>query len=135
MYENLLFSGVPELLEQLQASGRILYVVTSKPKHFAVPIVAHFGLDRFFDGVIGSELDLSNADKASLIRLALDLHPEKPKDDFVMVGDREHDIIGATANSISSIGVTYGAGDVTEIAGARPTHVAHSVVELAGLLI
>ena len=134
MYENLLFPGIPELLAALRAAGRTLYVVTSKPTHFAVPIVAHFGLSDFFTRVIGSELDLTNADKPTLVRLARALHPDEPDHAFVMIGDREHDIIGARANGLASIGVTYGAGEAAEIAAAGPTQVAHSVAELATLL-
>lgn len=134
MYENLLFPGVPELLAQLRAVGRILYVVTSKPTHFAAPIVEHFGLTDHFARVIGSELDLSNADKPTLVRLARALHPDEPDAAFVMIGDREHDIVGAQANGLASIGVTYGAGTAAEIAAAGPTHIAHSVAELAALL-
>jgi len=117
MYENLLFPGVPEL-----------------PTHFAVPIVAHFGLSDYFARVIGSELDLTNADKPTLVRLARALHPNEPDGAFVMIGDREHDIIGAQANGIAAIGVTYGAGVAVEIAAAGPTQIAHSVAELAALL-
>lgn len=134
LYENLLFPGVPELLARLRAAGRTLYVVTAKPTHFAVPIVERFGLTGFFARVIGSELDLSNADKPTLVRLARALHPDAPDDAFVMIGDREHDISGARANGLASIGVTYGAGEAAEIAAAGPTQIAHSVAELATLL-
>ncbi len=134
MYENLLFPGVPELLAQLRDAGRTLYVVTSKPTHFAVPIVAHFGLTDYFARVIGSELDLTNADKPTLVRRARALHPDEPDGAFVMIGDREHDIIGARANDLASIGVTYGAGEEAEIAAAGATQIAHSVAELAALL-
>ncbi len=134
MYENLLFPGVPELLAQLRDAGRTLYVVTSKPTHFAVPIVAHFGLTDCFTRVIGSELDLTNADKPTLVRRARALHPDEPDSTFVMIGDREHDIIGARANGLASIGVTYGAGAAAEIAAAGPTQIAHSVAELGALL-
>lgn len=134
MYENLLYPGIPELLTQLRATGRTLYVVTSKPTHFAAPIVAHFGLTHHFARVIGSELDLSNADKPTLVRLARELHPAEETAAFVMIGDREHDISGARANGIASIGVTYGMGDAAELVAARPTWIAHSVAELAAIL-
>ena len=134
MYENLLFPGIPELLAELRAARHTLYVVTSKPTHFAVPIVAHFGLTDFFARVIGSELDLTNADKPTLVRIARALHPDEPDSAFVMIGDREHDIIGARANSLASIGVTYGAGEAAEIVAAGPTQIAGSVAELAALL-
>ena len=135
MYENLLSDGIPELLGGLRARGKTLHVVTSKPTHFAAPIVAHFGLTRFFASVIGADLDLANADKATLVREALDLHPEISPANIVMIGDREHDIIGARANKIASIGVTYGAGSPAELAAAHPTHIVNTVAELGALLL
>jgi phosphoglycolate phosphatase len=51
-----------------------------------------------------------------------------------MIGDKEHDIVGAKANDIASIGVTYGAGSREEIIGAGPTYIVHSVKELERLL-
>lgn len=127
MYENLLFEGIPDLLRELQAAGRSLCVVTSKPTFFADQIVSHFGLAPYFDHVIGSNLDLSNADKALLVREAIGRYPEREACSFVMVGDREHDIIGGQANGIDTIGVTYGAGTREEITSARPTAIIDSV--------
>ncbi len=135
MDENLLFAGIPELLGALRAAGKTLYVVTSKPTHFAAPIVARFGLNQYFARVIGSNLDLSNADKATLVREVLDHHPDIPPARIVMIGDREHDIIGGRANNTATIGVTYGAGSPAEIAAARPTHIANTVADLGPLLL
>lgn len=135
MFENLLFDGVPALLGALRERGKTLYVVTSKPTYFAAPIVAHFGLDGFFTRVIGAKLDLSNADKPTLVREALERHPDIDRSGCVMIGDREHDIIGARANKIASIGVAYGAGSPSELAAAHPTHIANTIEELGALLL
>ena len=53
----------------------------------------------------------------------------------VMVGDREHDIIGARHNGLTAVGVTYGYGTNEELRGAGATVVADSVHELAALLL
>ncbi|HEY8598374.1 MAG TPA: HAD family hydrolase [Thermomicrobiales bacterium] len=135
MYENLLFDGISALLGALREQGKTLYIVTSKPTHFAAPIAAHFELDGFFAGIIGANLDLTNSDKATLVRQALALHPGADPAAFVMIGDREHDIIGARANGIAAIGVTYGAGTPAELAEARASHIVNSVAELRGLLL
>ncbi|MBN2626224.1 MAG: HAD hydrolase-like protein, partial [Spirochaetales bacterium] len=52
----------------------------------------------------------------------------------LMVGDREHDIIGAKKNGIPSVGVLYGYGGPEEIARADPTYTAPTVGGLSGLL-
>jgi len=135
MYENLLFDGIPELLRALRERGKILHIVTSKPTHFTAPIAAHFGIDRFFARIIGANLDLSNSDKTTLVRQARDLHPAAESASFMMIGDREHDIIGARANEIAAIGVTYNAGTAAELAQAGASHIVNSVAELSTLLL
>jgi phosphoglycolate phosphatase len=134
MYENRVFDKIPELLQTLREVNKALYVVTSKPTYYAKQILMHFGLDQYFAGVIGSEMDLTNTDKAILVKIALSSHPEENRGAFVMIGDKEHDIVGAKANDIASIGVTYGAGSHEEIIGAGPTYIVHSVKELERLL-
>jgi len=44
LYENLVFDGVPEMLDALKASGYRLVLATSKPHVFARRILDHFGL-------------------------------------------------------------------------------------------
>ena len=80
-------------------------------------------------------MDLTNSDKETLVRLALAHYPEVAQEAVVMIGDREHDIIGAHANGIASIGVTYGAGTLAALEEARPTTIVHSVAELGRVLM
>lgn len=135
MYENLLFEGIAELLRSLRDAGRSLTVVTSKPTFFAAQIVRHFGLDVYFDHIIGSNLDLSNADKPLLVREAITRYPDREATAFVMIGDREHDIIGGQANGIATIGVTYGAGSREELSAAQPVAIIDSVEALRAYLL
>jgi phosphoglycolate phosphatase len=51
-----------------------------------------------------------------------------------MVGDREHDIIGASNNGIDSIGVGYGYGSKEELTQAGASHYVESVSDLRRLL-
>lgn len=135
IYQNRIFEGVPELLQRLRADDCALCVVTSKPTVYSEQIVRHFGLDAFFDAVIGPGLDLANAEKAVLVRQAIGRYAQRPSSDFVMIGDREHDVIGASGNGIDSIGVTYGAGSRDELTAAGATHVADTLTELESLLL
>src|SRR5512133_1581203 len=43
LFENVVYPGVPELLERLQGEGHRLYVVTSKPTVYSDRIVERFG--------------------------------------------------------------------------------------------
>ena len=47
-----------------------------------------------------------------------------------MIGDREHDIIGAQENGIDSIGVLYGYGTEEEMHKIKPTHIAKTIEDL-----
>jgi phosphoglycolate phosphatase len=134
IHENELIPGIPELLRELRAAGRRLLVVTSKPAFYAEQIVGHFGIAQFFDYVVGAAMDLTDQDKALLIGRAMGLCSNQAPADFVMVGDREHDIRGASANGIDAVGVTYGAGSREELSAAGASQLADSVGQLAALL-
>ena len=49
----------------------------------------------------------------------------------VMVGDRSHDIIGAQAQSLPSIGVTWGIGSIKELRDAGADSIVEAPAELA----
>ena len=135
IFENVLFQGIPELLAGLKANGGELTVVTSKPAFYAEQIVRHFELASFFDAVVGPGLDLSQAEKALLVEQAICRYDGRRPVEFVMIGDREHDVLGANANGIASIGVTYGAGSREELVAAGATHVVDTLAELETLLL
>jgi len=114
LFENEVYAGIPAQLQDLQDKGVRLFVATSKPHVYARRILDHFELSRFFAGIYGSELDNRNADKRDLIRHILEQERFDPAR-AVMIGDREHDAIGAKANGLASIGVTWGYGSRQEL--------------------
>lgn len=114
LYENALYPGIPEALAAVRAAGWATYVATSKPRVFARRIVEHFGLVALFDGVYGSELDGTRVDKGDLIAHAL-REERLAATRTVMVGDREHDAIGARRCGLRVIGVSYGYGTEAEL--------------------
>lgn len=119
LYENTLIDGIPEILTALTAAGCKLHVCTSKPHAYAGKIVAHFGLQRHFSKVYGSELDGTRSDKSELIAHILKMESVRPSE-AVMIGDRKHDLIGARANDVAAIGVMWGYGSRAELAGEAP---------------
>jgi phosphoglycolate phosphatase len=122
LFENVRYEGVPEMLRALRDEGRRLFVATSKPRVVAERIVAHFELAPHFEPVYGAELDGRFDHKDALIAHLLDTEQLAPER-VLMVGDREHDVLGARANRIRALGVTYGYGSLTELveAGAAAT--------------
>jgi len=114
LFENEVYEGIDDVLAELRQRGHRLFVATSKPKTFADRILAHFGLDFYFHAIHGSELDGRNIAKGDLIASLLAAEGLDPRD-CLMIGDREHDVIGAHANAIRCIGVLYGHGTREEL--------------------
>ena len=117
--ENEGYPGVRELLRDLKAAGKRLMVATSKPQAAAEKVMRHFGLDEFVPEIIGGTDDTRNT-KGKVIAYALREYGVDPTT-AVMVGDREHDILGAAENNLPAIGITWGYGDRAELetAGAE----------------
>ena len=57
IFENRVYEGIPQMLDRLKDRGCRLFVATSKPEAFAVRILKHFRLDRYFDQVYGASMD------------------------------------------------------------------------------
>ena len=106
-------------------------------------------LYKYFDIIVGSELDGRRTNKAEVIEEVLRQAAVKaendaatvhanPVDDIrekaIMVGDRHHDIDGAKACSMESIGVRFGYAEEDELEKAGATYVVDTVKELSELL-
>jgi phosphoglycolate phosphatase len=116
LFENRVYPGIEPMLKRLGASFR-LYVCTSKPAVYATRIVEHFGLNPFFAGVYGCELDGTRGSKGELIRWLLErenIAPERA----LMIGDRSHDVLGAAENGVPAAAVLWGYGSEDELRGA-----------------
>lgn len=132
IWENTVYSGIPEMLERLKAAGYRLFVATSKAQVFARQITAHFQLDRHFEKVYGSELDGTRANKGELIAHIL---ASENIVSAVMVGDREHDIHGAKTNGLSTVGVLWGYGSRQELIASGADRLADTPDHLTRLYL
>ena len=132
-FENELIEGIPELLAALAIQGYFMVVATSKLGSYAGDIVSHFGLMPHFRHVYGSERDGRNADKADLIAHILSTESIDPSR-ALMVGDREHDIVGAHKNGVRAIGVTWGYAEEGELLRAGADALAESPAALGTLI-
>ena len=134
LYENDVYEGMPELLQTLKAQGKILLTATSKPEPFAVKILEHYDLAKYFDFIGGATFDPSRSKKADVIAYVLNKWGITDLSKAVMIGDRKHDIIGAQENGLDSIGVLYGYGNLEEMQEAGATYVAPTVSDILPLI-
>ncbi|HIW86485.1 MAG TPA: HAD family hydrolase [Candidatus Eubacterium faecipullorum] len=134
IYENEVYAGIPELLNELKAQEKTLIVATSKPEPFAKTILEHFGLDGYFALIAGSNLDNTRSRKTQVIDYALETLGINDRENAVMVGDREHDIIGAKETGLRSIGVLYGYAAPGELESAGADFLANTPQDIYDII-
>lgn len=130
LYENEVYDGIEELLKALKDQNKSLIIATSKPEEFAVEIVKHFHLDQYFDFVAGATMDSSRSKKADVIEYAIKNCNISDLSSAIMIGDREHDILGAKQVGLDSIGVLFGYGNYAELEAAGATHIVEKPADI-----
>ncbi|MBR3826035.1 MAG: HAD hydrolase-like protein [Lachnospiraceae bacterium] len=137
LFENEIYSGIREMLRTLQKKGMHLAVASSKPTVFVERILEHFKIRKYFEVVVGSELDGRRVNKDEVVQEALSRlfsggFVDRAK--VYMIGDRKFDIEGARAQEVESVGVSYGYGSIEELKEAGADYIVRTVGELENLL-
>lgn len=135
LYENELYAGITDFLDAAHAAGKIQMVATSKPQRMADLVLKHFGIYDKFAFVGGREHDGTRKTKAEVIRYVMNSCGLQDRSDIIMIGDRKHDILGAKAVGLDSVGVLYGYGNRQELADAGATYIVNDLDELKELLL
>ena len=123
------------MLQTLKDAGVVLCVASSKPEVFVKRILKHFEIEQYFDIVKGSMLNGERVNKDEVIQAVLDeleaFVPKYQLKDIIMVGDRLHDINGAKAIGVDSLGVAFGYGGREELEAYGATYIADTMEEVA----
>ena len=133
IFENRLFDGIYDLLEQLYNAGVEIVLATSKPDVYAEQILEHFGIKKFFTHVSACPMEEADTTKLDIIKGALKMTSVKNKEEILMIGDTFLDVNGAKECGLDSIGVLYGTDGPEELKVA--TYIAKDVEELKNILI
>ena len=137
IFENSIYDGFIDSIKKLKEAGLTLAVATSKPEKFAKIIADNFDFAKYFACVCGATMDEARINKADVIRYTLDTLgiSEEEKKSVLMVGDREHDILGAKANGLDGMGVLYGYGDRKELENAGADYIVNTTNDIADLIL
>lgn len=148
IFENEVYDGIVPCLETLKAAGKIICLSTCKPEPFAVRILEHFKLDKYFDVVTGSDLEGIRKQKYQVIeetfkRLSANVLKQELTEEFlneikadsVMIGDRNQDVNGAHQVGIECIGVRYGYAKPDELEDAGVDYIVETIPELTALIL
>lgn len=130
---NALYDGIAELLADLRTAGVRLAVATSKSEPAARRILDHFGIAAHFEVIAGA--DGNRAAKSEVLAHALSQLGPLPRA-VLMVGDRIHDVEGASAHGIDTVVVEwgYGASDFAEDDAPSPAASVATVPQLREVL-
>lgn len=129
------FDGIPDLLADLRRADIRLAVATSKAEPTAQRILAHFGLDGYFEVIAGASPDGTRAAKSEVVASALERLGPLPER-VLMVGDRSHDVEGAAVHGIDTVVVDwgYGASDFDGPDAVAPRHRVATIADLREIL-
>ena len=130
IYENKVYDGIENLLISLKNAGKKIVLATSKPEKFALIVLEHFGLIKYFDFVAGALMSNTRTKKDEVIAYALENIDDYNLETTIMVGDRMHDTLGAAKFGINTIGVTFGYGSYEELENSGTKIIVNTVEEL-----
>ena len=130
IFENRIYEGVEALLQRLHDKGITLMVATSKPELFARQILEQLNLADYFTCIAGANMDQTMTKKAEVISYALITAGISDASKAIMIGDREHDILGAKAAGIDALGVLFGYGSYEELKNAGADYIVEKAEEI-----
>ena len=127
------YDGAPDLLTDLARRGHPLGVVTSKASAIARRSLAHVGLERFFQAIIGFDETSRHKPDPEPVFLALE-RLNVPAHRAVFVGDSPHDVHAGNAAGVLTVAALWGPFNRETLAAAKPNHFIESLAELPSLL-
>ena len=129
------YPGIVTLLDRLRDTGIRLAVATSKPESLARVIVTDNGLAGYFEVIGGADQAQGRTGKAAVIGSVLDRLGRVAGAAPMMVGDRLHDVAGAAAHGLGTIGVSWGYAEPDELVDAGAIAIVDSPEELGDRLV
>ena len=110
-----------------------MMIATNKAEQFAVDQIKYFGLEGYFDAVVGNNHEQTRGSKADFINIAI-TNLGLDKSEMMMVGDRYNDIEAGKLVGLHTVGVLYGYGSEQEIKEVNPTYIIKDPLELIDIV-
>lgn len=129
-----LYADVAETLAALHASPLRLVIGTSKGRATTLDILAHCGIDRYIDAVIGGDCVERGKPHPEMIERARGLFAVAPQR-TLMVGDTSFDIRMGQAAGVATCAVTYGMHEADSLRHLQPDFIIDRFGALPHLLV
>jgi len=131
--ENRVYAGIAPMLKALKKQGVYLAIASAKPLHLVRQVSNYFGIDKYFDKIVGATFETTHADKIELLRSALPENYDPAR--TAMVGDRLFDMEAGRKLGLTSIGVLYGYGSRQELESSGADLIAETPADLHEILL
>ncbi len=128
-----LFPGVRETLKTLYENGIRLAIASTKKGHGIQRGTDHFGITYLFDQLQGSDNIPFKPDPTIIECILRDQH--WGREDTLMVGDTDKDILAAHNAGIDACSVTYGAFARPALSDLRPRYLIDSFPDLLPIVL
>ena len=129
---EILFPGVVELLDALEADGFVLAIVTSRSNRRLLDLLAENGVGDRFVAVKTADQGPGKPNPFLLNEAMREAGVERG--DTVMIGDTTYDMMTGRNAGTGAIGVTWGVHPAGELDRAGAHHIAHEFADLVGLI-
>lgn len=128
------YPGISDALEEMHRAGLRIYLATSKREVFARRILENLNLAPHFDGIYGSVPGGKLDHKQELLAHILsEQNISAPHG--LMAGDRHHDISGAHAVKMRSLGVLWGYGSREELESSGADQLVERPADLSRVIL
>ena len=114
------YDNVVDTVKTLKTRGHEIAIVTSKSEALALRGLAHVGLARYMDTIVGCDGSTRHKPDPEPVQIALTRLGCAPND-ALFVGDSVHDIIAGNAAGVRTAAATWGAFRRSDLASASPS--------------
>ena len=114
VYEYEFFEELKPTFDRLRKMGCTLAVATSKLEPAAISMLTHAGIIDEFDFICGAKSDGARTTKTEVLIHVIEHFGITDKSEVLLIGDRNHDVIGAKNIGIDCCGVLCGFGSREE---------------------
>ena len=130
IYENRVYDGLEEVLKKINEAGKQAIVATSKPEKYAKIIMIIFILLNTLHALQVWRWTVEEEQKRRSLPMLLRKNDITDKSNVLMIGDREHDVIGAHENGLDCLGILYGFGSRKEFEEAGADYIRENVEDI-----
>lgn len=115
------YDDVVDVVRGLRARGHQMGIVTSKSEYLALRGLAHVGLARYMDTIVGCDGATRHKPDPEPVRIALQ-RLDCPPEHALFVGDSVHDVIAGNAAGVTTVAALWGAFRREDMEPGQPSH-------------